>query len=75
MLAFAMTWPDAPIYVWGIFPVKAMWLVAFLFAMTLISAFTGPRGAASPTWRTWAGSSRASSTSRQTGGPASGWSA
>ncbi len=42
MLAFAMTWPDAPIYVWGIFPVKAVWLVAFLFAMTLISAFTSP---------------------------------
>src|SRR3989337_863688 len=23
MLAFALNWPDAPIYIWGIFPVKA----------------------------------------------------
>jgi membrane associated rhomboid family serine protease len=35
MLAFAMNWPDAPIYIWGIFPVKAKWLVAFFFAMSL----------------------------------------
>jgi hypothetical protein len=26
MLAFAMNWPDSPIYIWGIFPVKAKWL-------------------------------------------------
>jgi len=41
MLAFAMTWPNAPIYVWGIFPVKAKWLVAFLFLLSLMSAFGG----------------------------------
>ena len=23
MLAFALNWPDVPIYIWGIFPVKA----------------------------------------------------
>jgi len=40
MLAFAMNWPDAPIYVWGIFPVKAKWLVAFFFVLTLVSAFS-----------------------------------
>ena len=44
MLAFAMNWPDAPIYVWGIFPVKAKWLVAFLFVMTLLNASGSPGG-------------------------------
>lgn len=39
MLAFAMNWPDSPIYVWGIFPVKAKWLVGFLGLMALLSAF------------------------------------
>lgn len=41
MFAFAMNWPDAPIYIWGIFPVKAKWLVAFLFAATFLSSFSG----------------------------------
>jgi membrane associated rhomboid family serine protease len=27
MLAFALFWPDMPIYIWGIFPVKAKWLI------------------------------------------------
>jgi membrane associated rhomboid family serine protease len=44
MLAFAMTWPDSPIYVWGIFPVKAKWLMTFLFALTLLSATGGGGG-------------------------------
>ena len=44
MLAFAMVWPDAPIYVWGIFPVKAKWLVAFLVLVTFTSAFGGAGG-------------------------------
>jgi hypothetical protein len=44
MLAFAMNWPDAPIYIWGIFPVKAKWLVAFFFLMTLFGAFGAPGG-------------------------------
>lgn len=38
MLAFALNWPDQPIYIWGIFPVKAKWLVGFLFAVSLFSA-------------------------------------
>ena len=33
MLAFAMNWPDAPIYIWGIFPVKAKYLVGIMFAV------------------------------------------
>ncbi len=37
MLAFAMNWPDAPIYVFGIFPVKAKWLIAVFVAVTLLS--------------------------------------
>lgn len=41
MVAFAMTWPDAPIYIWGIFPVKAKWLAAFLFVVSTLSAFGG----------------------------------
>lgn len=39
MLAFAMNWPNAPIYVFGVFPVKAKWLVAFLFVTTLLGSF------------------------------------
>lgn len=41
MLAFAMTWPDAPIHVWGVVPVRAKWVVGFLAALTLASAL-GP---------------------------------
>ena len=44
MLAFAMNWPDAPIYVWGIFPVQAKWLVGVLFLITLLNAFGAPGG-------------------------------
>ena len=44
MVAFAMTWPDAPIYIWGIFPVKAKWLAAFLFVVSSLSAFGGAGG-------------------------------
>jgi membrane associated rhomboid family serine protease len=44
MLAFAMSWANAPIYIWGIFPVQAKWLVAFLFAVSLLSAFGGAGG-------------------------------
>jgi hypothetical protein len=40
MLAFAMNWPEAPIYIWGIFPVKAKWLVAVLFVVSVLSALS-----------------------------------
>jgi membrane associated rhomboid family serine protease len=43
MLAFAMNWPNAPIYIWGIFPVKAKWLVAILAGLSMLSAFQGAR--------------------------------
>lgn len=41
MLAFAMLWPDLPIYLWGIFPVKAKWLIIGLAALSFFSAFGG----------------------------------
>lgn len=41
MVAFAMYWPDNPIYIYGIFPVKAKWLVAFLVGMSVFYAATG----------------------------------
>ena len=44
MLAFAMNWPDAPIYVWGIFPVKAKYLLGFLFVLAALSAVQGSGG-------------------------------
>ena len=43
MLAFAMNWPNAPIYIWGIFPIKALWLVLILVALSLTSAISGAR--------------------------------
>lgn len=44
MLAFAMNWPNTPIYIYAIFPVKAKWLVAFLGVMTLLSSFGAAGG-------------------------------
>jgi len=46
MLAFAMNWPNAPIYIWGIFPVKAKYLVGFFFMLSALSAFQGAGGRA-----------------------------
>jgi membrane associated rhomboid family serine protease len=42
MLAFAMYWPDNPIYIWGIFPVKAKYLVGALIGLNLLYAISGP---------------------------------
>ncbi len=44
MLAFAMNWPDAPIYIWGIFPIKAKWLILIFVGISLFSAFGGGAG-------------------------------
>lgn len=41
MLAFAMNWPDMPIHIWGILPVKAKWLVGFLAAVSVLSLVGG----------------------------------
>lgn len=39
MVAFAWYWPDAPIYLWAVFPVRAKYLVGGLIVLTLISTF------------------------------------
>ncbi|MEO5511654.1 MAG: rhomboid family intramembrane serine protease [Longimicrobiales bacterium] len=44
MLAFAMNWPDAPILIYGIFPIPAKYLVGFAAVMSLVLGVTG-RGA------------------------------
>jgi membrane associated rhomboid family serine protease len=44
MLAFAMSWPNVPIYIWGIFPVQAKYLVGFLAVVALLSATTSAEG-------------------------------
>jgi len=44
MLAFAMNWPEAPIYLWGVLPVKAKYFVGFLFVVSLMSALGGAGG-------------------------------
>lgn len=38
MLAYAMIWPDNPVYIWGIFPVKVKWLVMGLAAISAFGA-------------------------------------
>jgi membrane associated rhomboid family serine protease len=44
MLAFAIAWPDAPIMVYAIFPVKAKYVVGFFFLISLLGAFNSPGG-------------------------------
>jgi membrane associated rhomboid family serine protease len=43
MIAFAMNWPNMHIYIWGILPVKAKWLVAFLTAASILALVGGAR--------------------------------
>jgi membrane associated rhomboid family serine protease len=44
MVAFAINWPDNPIYIWGIFPIKAKWLVGGLVAFSLFASVGGGTG-------------------------------
>ena len=44
MLAFAMNWPDTPIYIWAIFPVPAKVLVMVMAAISLYSGLTNSGG-------------------------------
>lgn len=44
LLAFALNWPNAPIYIWGIFPVLAKWFVTALGVMTLLAMMSGGGG-------------------------------
>lgn len=41
LLAFAMIWPNATVYIWGLVPVKVKWLVIFMVALSFVSAI-GP---------------------------------
>jgi membrane associated rhomboid family serine protease len=41
MLAFAMNWPDAPIYIYAIFPVKAKYLVGVMGMLSFFAMFQG----------------------------------
>lgn len=46
MLAFAWFWPRDQIYIWGILPIEARWLVILTTAFTLYSARYGGSGIA-----------------------------
>ena len=41
MFAFAKFWPDAPIYIWGVFPVPARVLIIVTTLLALFSGLTG----------------------------------
>jgi membrane associated rhomboid family serine protease len=44
MLAYAMTWPDNTVYVWGVFPIKVKYLVMILAAVSFFFALDGGGG-------------------------------
>lgn len=54
MLAFAYFWPDMPIYIWGIFPVKAKWLVIAFVAASVLFMIT-PNGSSVAHWAHFGG--------------------
>jgi membrane associated rhomboid family serine protease len=41
MLAYALNWPNSPIWIYAIFPIKAKYLVMILGAISFFSAFGG----------------------------------
>jgi membrane associated rhomboid family serine protease len=44
LLGFARYWPRDQIYIWGVFPVQARWLVAGMTALSLYGGFSGAQG-------------------------------
>lgn len=44
LLAFALNWPNAPIYLWFLIPVPAKWLVGALGLFTLYATFSAGGG-------------------------------
>jgi hypothetical protein len=46
MLAFAHFWPREQIFIWGVLPLEARWLVVITTVLALWSGFTGSRGGA-----------------------------
>jgi membrane associated rhomboid family serine protease len=45
-LAFAYFWPRQQIFIWGIFPIEARWLVVIMTVLALWGGFTGGGGVA-----------------------------
>jgi membrane associated rhomboid family serine protease len=43
LLAFALKWPDAPIYLWFLLPVKAKYFVGFIALFSLYASLGGAR--------------------------------
>jgi len=43
-LAFAYFWPRQPIYIWGILPIEARWLVVIMTVLSLWGGFMGASG-------------------------------
>jgi len=43
-IGFTYFWPRAKIYIWGIFPIEARWLVAGMTALSLFGGFSGDGG-------------------------------
>lgn len=41
MLAFAMYWPRAQIFIWGVLPIEARWLILILAALALFQGVAG----------------------------------
>jgi membrane associated rhomboid family serine protease len=41
MLGFAWFWPRDQIFIWGVVPVEARWLIAFMTLMTLVGGWRG----------------------------------
>ncbi len=41
MFAYAYFWPRSQIFLWGLFPVEARWLVVFMTALSLYGGFRG----------------------------------
>ena len=44
LIGFAMYWPREPIYIYGVLPVQARWLAAFLVVVSLYSGISGSGG-------------------------------
>lgn len=44
MLAFAMYWPREKIYIWGVLPIEARWLVGIMVVLSLYGGYLGMRG-------------------------------
>ena len=44
VLAFARFWPTDKIYIWGVLPLEARWLVGITIVMAIYSGMNGSRG-------------------------------